>query len=96
MMQEWIVAVIVGYAFWIIAKRYAPKSVQKLLRTRTERIVKRLGWAGLARKLEAKTATASSTDGCGACGDCSASKTSSPVKTFTIKPESIKRTNAPS
>jgi hypothetical protein len=93
-MQEWIVAAIVGYAFWIVTKRYAPKSMQRQMLKRLEYIAKRLGFAGLARKLEAKTALVSSENGCGTCGDCSGNKTDSPAASFTIKPESIKRVNS--
>lgn len=92
-MQESIVAVIVGYAFWIVAKRYAPKSMQRLMLTRLERIVKQLGWISLAKKLEAKTTITANTDGCGTCGNCSTNKTNLPATTFTIRPESIKRSN---
>ncbi len=93
-MQESIVTIIVVYAFWVIAKRYAPQSVQQFFRSGMARIAKRFGWIALASKFETKTqAAASCGDGCGTCGDCSANKVPIAAKQFTISPGAIKRSD---
>jgi hypothetical protein len=71
MMQEWIVGAIVACAFWAVLKRYMPKAVRKAVRSRSVRLVRRLGWNKLANWLEAEKKTvASCADGCGSCGGC--------------------------
>jgi hypothetical protein len=94
MMQESIVAVIVAYAVWVVAKRYAPKSLRRALRAWIERTAMRFGWTGIAAKLEAKRqAEAACASGCGACGGCASGDAASAAKKqFTITPEALKRT----
>jgi hypothetical protein len=71
MMQEWIVGAIVAYAFWVVLKRYMPKTVRRAIRSRAVRTARWLGWNALANRLEAETKTvASCGDGCGSCGGC--------------------------
>jgi hypothetical protein len=71
-MQHWIVALIVGYAFWAVAARYAPKALKRALRSRLARVARRYGWDRLALRLqtEAANGTAGCADGCGSCGAC--------------------------
>jgi hypothetical protein len=80
-MQEWIVAIIVAYAAWVVAKRYMPKAVKQTVRMQIARTAKKLGWGRVASKFEPDTQTVSSScaDGCGTCGGCG-SKDASPVE----------------
>lgn len=92
-MQEWIVAVIVAYAAWVVARRYAPKPVRGFVRAWTARGARRLGWTRMAMKFEAeKTAASSCADGCGTCGGCGSADTKPAAKQFTMTPEALKRT----
>jgi hypothetical protein len=92
MMQEVIVAVIVAGAVWVVAKRYAPKSVQISARMWFARILKKLHLNGAASKLEAAAQARASASGCGSCGACSTAGATPAEKQFTITPEELKRT----
>jgi hypothetical protein len=93
MMQEWIVAVIVGYAAWIVAKRYAPKPVRRFFRAWTVRTATRLGWTRLAMKFDiSASAAVSCADGCGTCGGCGSAEVEAAPTQFTITPDALKRT----
>jgi hypothetical protein len=73
MMQDWITGLIVVSAFWTVAMRYAPKAVKRAIRSRLARTAQRVGWRGLALKLQAEAANAAKgcSDGCSSCGACS-------------------------
>jgi hypothetical protein len=95
MMQALIVAAIVAYAFWVVAKRYAPKPVRRLTYALLARGAKRLGWKQGVRKFESEISTPSSAscgDGCGSCGACSPADGTPAAKQNTITPEALKLT----
>lgn len=69
-MQEWIVAIIVACAAWVVVKRYMPKTVTHTVRMQIARAAKKLGWSRIARKFELQTQTAACADGCSTCGGC--------------------------
>lgn len=91
-MQEAIVAVIVASAVWVVAKRYAPKSVQITVRMWIAHILKKFHLNGAADKLEAAAQARANASGCGSCGACSTTGSSPAEKQFTITPEELKRT----
>jgi hypothetical protein len=92
-MQEIIVAVIVTYAAWVVAKRYAPKKVRQFVRARSVGFATHIGWTWLARKFDvAESGASSCADGCGSCGACGTTETAPGVKQFSITPEALKRT----
>ncbi|MGE5650161.1 MAG: DUF6587 family protein [Bacillota bacterium] len=90
-MQEWIVGLIVAGAFVAVLKRYLPKALRNALRSRLERLARRLGWEKLAARLAAPEPAASCSDGCSSCGGCGTNE-SSPVtdERFSIKLKTIK------
>jgi cytochrome c553 len=90
-MQEWIVAVIVGYAAWIVLKRYAPKRMKRGARTGIQRTLTLLGWRNAARKFDIE-APASRDGGCGTCAGCHGADAPPAEKKFTISAEALKRT----
>jgi hypothetical protein len=73
MMQETIVALIVAYAAWAVAKRYAPKLLRAWVRSTAATAAKRVGLVRFADKLQAASPASASScgDGCGTCGGCS-------------------------
>jgi hypothetical protein len=93
MMQESIVALIVAYAAWVVARRYAPKPVRQWVRAWKVRVATRLGWTRIAAKFDVSDSGASScADGCGTCGSCDSAGTKPAVKQFAITPEALKQT----
>ena len=93
MIQESIVALIVAYAAWVVAKRYAPKPLRQRVRAWTVKAATRLGWTRIAAKFDAADSGASScADGCGTCGGCGSDDTTPAAKQFTITPEALQRT----
>jgi len=72
-MQESIVAAIVLYAAWAVARRYAPLAWKTACTDMTLRTAKRFGWYGLARVMLKTKQPASSAcaSGCDTCGGCS-------------------------
>jgi hypothetical protein len=72
-MQNAIVALIVVYAAWTVAKRYAPKSLRAWARFTAAAAARRAGFARFADKLQTVSPASSSScgDGCGTCGGCS-------------------------
>lgn len=92
-MQESIVALIVAYAAWVVARRYAPKSVRQWARAWAVRVATRLGWTRIAAKFDVSDSSASScAEGCGTCGSCGSAGAKSAVKQFVITPEALKKT----
>lgn len=92
MMQQWIVGAIVAYAFWVVAKRYLPRALHRLLRSWAVRGARRMGWNRLAARLEKRAeAGASCGDGCGSCGSCGSGEKDTAPKQFTIPVEALKR-----
>jgi hypothetical protein len=89
MMQEAIVAVIVAYAVWVVAKRYAPKPVRLALANLATRAALWLGWNRLAAKFEPKPQVSSA---CGSCGGCGSASSKTSGQRFTMTPEALKRT----
>jgi cytochrome c553 len=90
-MQEGIVALIVGYAAWIVLRRYAPKGMKRVARTGIQRALTLLGWHSAARKFDIEE-PASHDGGCGTCAGCHGADASPAKKKFTISPEALKRT----
>lgn len=95
-MQELIVAIIVVFAFWIVAKRYAPQPVTIFCYALLARCAKWLGWNGVENKFRKKTEAASScASGCGKCGGCGDSGSTSHTKEKNISmPASLKRSGS--
>lgn len=91
-MQEVIVAVIVAGAVWVVAKRYAPKSLQIAARMWFAQVLKKLHLNEAASKLEAAAKARANAGGCGSCGACSTTGSTPAEKQFTITPEELKRT----
>lgn len=90
-MQEWIVGLIVVCAFWVVAKRYMPKAVQRALRAWMAQAAKRLGWNGIAARFAASgQAAASCSDGCGSCGGCGSNDSLPNDDRFIIKLRAVK------
>jgi hypothetical protein len=79
MMQEWIVGLIVVFAAWTVAKRYAPKAVRRAMRAGAGAVARRAGLNRWADRLQsAPAASASCDDGCGSCGGCASETPSAP------------------
>jgi len=92
-MQESIVALIVAYAAWVVARRYAPKPVRQWIRAWTVRVATRLGWTRIAAMVDVSDSGASScADACGACGSCDSGGAKPGVKQSAITPEALKQT----
>jgi hypothetical protein len=92
-MQQVIVTLIVAFAAWAVARRYAPAVVRQAVRGSAMRAATHLGWTRIATRLETKSATAASCgDGCGTCGGCNAGGGAMSSTHFTIDPKQIKRT----
>jgi hypothetical protein len=89
MMQEAIVAVIVAAAVWVVAKRYAPKNVQIIVRLWFAHMLKKLHLNGAATKLEAAAQARASASGCGSCGACG---TTPATKQFTVTVKELRQT----
>jgi hypothetical protein len=72
-MQEFVVAMIVAYAAWAVAKRYAPKTLRAWARATTADLAMRVGLVAFAARLQTTPAQSSSScsDGCGTCDGCS-------------------------
>lgn len=91
-MQEAVVAMIVVYAFCLVAKRYVPQSVQQFARIHMARTARRFGWMGMASRFETeKPAAPSCADGCASCRGCGAGEAEPASKRFSISSESTKR-----
>lgn len=91
-MQQSIVAIIVVYAFWVVAKRYAPQSVLRFARSGIARTARRFGWRGMASRFETvKPPAPSCGDGCASCRRCGANEAAPAIKSFSISPELINR-----
>lgn len=90
-MQEWIVGLIVAGAFFVVVKRYLPKTMRRALRARLAQAARRFGWERLAVRLAVTEQEASCADGCGSCGGCGSDE-SRPVtdERFVIKLKTIK------
>lgn len=94
-MQEWIVAVIVAYAAWVVLKRYMPKAVKQTVRMQIARTAKKLGWGKVASKFEldgTQQPVSSCADGCGTCGGCGSKDTSPVEKQSTAVLKVVRRT----
>jgi hypothetical protein len=92
MMQQVLVALIVACAFFAVARRYMPRALRQMLRRRIAHAASRLGWHGVARKLEtAAPAAPSCADGCDTCGGCSSGDAPKERRSG-ITPEELKRT----
>lgn len=91
-MQESIVAMIVVYAFCLVAKRYVPQSVQQFGRIHMARTARRFGWMGIASRFETeKPAAPLCSDGCASCRGCGAGEAAPASRRFSISSESTKR-----
>jgi hypothetical protein len=91
-MQEGIVAFIVAYAFWVIAKRYAPKAVKRIVRNAIATILRKVGLHRMAGNIaNTVDSSASCGDGCGTCNNCQPNSSSQSVQEFTISLDSVKR-----
>ncbi len=92
-MQEVIVGIIVAFAAFAVARRYAPAPVRQALNGWTARSARRIGLGRLAEKIEAKAGgSAGCGDGCGTCGGCGTANSASSARQFSISPEALKRT----
>ena len=92
-MQETIVALIVAYAAWVVAKRYMPKAIRQTVRASIVVAAKRLGWNSVAHKFEMEIQPAPAcADACSTCGGCGATDTTPEKKQLTISVEALKRT----
>lgn len=90
-MQEFITAVIVSGAACVVVKRYAPQFVRMAYRSGLAKIAKYLGWHWLERKISHGTATTTScANGCGTCGGCGPSSTTSEHRIMIVSEEGIK------
>lgn len=67
-MQETIVALIVFFACWTVAKRYLPKAMRQAIRSRSVRSAQKAGLRRLAAWLSKEEQGGSCADGCGSCG----------------------------
>jgi hypothetical protein len=88
MMQEWIVALIVMLAAFMVVKRYGPRSLRDAITRGQIRLARRFGLQGLAKRLVEKQN--SGCGGCDACADQSVqSKKDGPTK---VSVEDLRRT----
>ncbi|NMM09884.1 MAG: hypothetical protein HHJ16_06390 [Polaromonas sp.] len=95
-MQEFIVGIIVVFAFWLVAKRYTPPAIQRFLRKGFAGIAKQFGWPMIAQRFETeKPAPPSCSDGCSACRQCGPSGKVSASKKTNISSTSIERSTPP-
>ncbi len=90
-MQEAVVAVIVAYAAFVVARRYAPQPFKRRVRSMVAGFAGRLRWNGMARRLASEVQATSCSDGCNTCAGCG-SATPASEKQFMITPEALKRT----
>lgn len=92
-MQEYIVAAIVIGAAWVVVRRYAPAALKSACADLTLRTAKRLGWSGLARRMETKQAAAMDcVSDCSTCSGCGpVGKT--PAGEFVVMIDNLKRRN---
>ena len=94
-MQQWIVAIIVACAAWVVVQRYLPKAARQALCRQLARVATTLGWRRVARKFAMQTQTSSScADGCGTCGGCG-SKSAPPVEGQVVLMAQISRRKTP-
>lgn len=97
-MQEFIVGMIVAYAFWVVAKRYAPKIARQTIRRSLVRSARNIRLIALAEKLEKEAEdSASCGSGCGKCGSCdSDSPTAQVAEKVVAMPTSLKQSRGTS
>lgn len=96
-MQEAIVAVIVVYAAWVVAKRYVPKTIRQAVRTSIVVAARRIGWNFVAHKFEMEIQPAPTcADGCSSCDGCGAADMTPARKQLAINVnvEALKRTSS--
>lgn len=93
MMQQLIVYLIVGYAAWVVGKRYAPLSLRRAANAWLHAKFTILGWSRLAHKFVPGTsAAASCSDGCGSCNNCEPSDAAATAKEFTVTRDALRQT----
>lgn len=91
-MQEAIVALVVLYAAWAVAKRYVPRPVRRFVRAWSARMARRAGWHRIAARLEAPAqAAASCADDCSSCHGCDPVKADAGSRAA-ITPEALRHT----
>jgi hypothetical protein len=92
MMQEAVVTIIIVWAAYVVAKRYAPKILRRKLNALMARAARQSGLPKLATRFELKVmkSNACADDGCGACGGCKANHSTSTEKRIVITPRTLK------
>jgi hypothetical protein len=99
MMQQSIVYLIVAYAAWVVAKRYAPLWLRRGCSSWLHAKFTALGWNRIAERFVPNaTAAASCGDGCGSCNNCAANDAGAPIATtaaikeFSVTPDALRQT----
>ena len=93
-MQELIVALVVTYAAWAVARRYAPKAMRAWVRATAVSTLRRAGFTAMADKMQTAAAAAPScSDGCSSCDTCSSNSSAKPAaKSGSISVEQLRNT----
>lgn len=90
-MQEFIVAMVVAYAAWSVAARYAPKAFKRAVRKLAARAMRDIGLYKAADYVGREAQGADCASGCGSCGGCGPAAGPAP-KQSAITPEALRRT----
>jgi len=94
-MQELVVAAIVAFAAWTVARRYLPAAVKKRAAASLAALFARLGWQRAAARFAQSAEKAGCGNGCGSCGGCGGCGSTDQAQTpadFAITPENLRRT----
>lgn len=93
-MQELIVGLIVIYAAWSVARRYAPVAVRRKARALAVRVLNAIGLKQAAARIGKNRPDSGCATGCGSCGGCGPSSGSDETQAAnsSITPDALRRT----
>lgn len=92
-MQEAIVAVVVAAAVITLLKRYLPLAARRAVAAALAALLRRIGCAGWAARLQAGLASSPPAAGaCSGCSGCTPGESKPQARQFTVSLESLRRT----